>query len=130
MSGIALFLVAGGVGIAGVSAMPYSVEQDIYSVAQVSANIKELDGQKLRIRGWLNGCDGGFRCNLSALPGPMSGKSLTIDLVPEIEWHLGRLDGQEVVLEAVVTKECTVNICVDRGPDLIPVRAVKFSNHQ
>lgn len=100
--------------------------QQIYGVAEVKADILKLDGNNIQIRGWVKGCTGGLSCGLVASPDDVKGAYLSIAHVRSFEPQLTAARGQEIVLKAEVTKECTVNICTDRGPDLLPIRIMKI----
>lgn len=101
-------------------------ENGIYSVGEVKAAILSLDGKNVQVRGWLIGCHGGFDCRIATSPNDRDGPYLTIDLLKSFEPQLSLASGQEIILKAKVTKECTVNICTDRGPDLVPIRVMKI----
>ena len=95
------------------------------SVADVKSKLQSLDGKTIQIRGWVVGCNGGFDCRLVTSLSDQRSPSLTIDFVASFEPRLTAVAGDEIILRAKVTDECTVNICLDRGPDIIPIRVMK-----
>ena len=96
-----------------------------FSVAEVRNSIRSLNGEKILIRGWVVGCNGGFNCSLVQSLNDIDAPSLTIDFIAAFEPQLTLAAGDEVILKVRVTDECTVNICLDRGPDIVPIRLMK-----
>ena len=100
----------------------------VWHVDEVVARLSQLDGQVVRIRGWISGCDGGLDCYIESRPEAERARShtITIDFVSEVEPWLSRLSGKQVILESRVTAACrTTHICTDRAPDVVPIRVVR-----
>ena len=97
-------------------------------VATVRSHRLAWDGKMILVRGVIEGCHGGLRCTLrmpASKPTPTT-PWITLDMVKEVEPSLGRADGAEVVLRGRVTAVCAGDeICVDRGPDLVPINIVR-----
>lgn len=110
----------------GGSSLSAATKANVLSVSDVKNDILALDGKNVMVRGWVKGCGGALSmCELQTSPDANDGPSLTLAYVSTVEKQLKLVAGGEVILKARVTDECTVNICTDRGPDLVPIRVIK-----
>jgi len=101
------------------------------SVVEVMTRKAELDGKVVTVRGWLDRC-ANLSCGLyptrEAARSSGNRPFLSIGASPVVDNHLDLVRNAEVVIEARFDAKCVPPsdyICLDRVPELDPVRLVQ-----
>jgi hypothetical protein len=114
MWGAAVLILAAAPSGSGVAALG---GPEVLSVSDVIARHEELDGQKLRVRGWIGEC-GRLSCTLSAVPADAA-QTVSLGLSPDFDndpRFQDRSTIREVVAEATLARQCFNHAGEPRSP--------------
>jgi hypothetical protein len=86
------------------------------SIDQVLARHPELDGQRVRVRGWLSLCQS-LSCWMTTTPDKNARPFLSIGSSSSFDRAVAKWVGREVVIDATLNDECLRPdiICTDRA---------------
>ena len=122
----ATFLLALAVGSGAATA---AADPPALTIEEVVARHDELDGQGIRVRGWLTACEP-LSCRISAGPNRQDRPHLSIGGSETFDAAVENLIGRQIVLDATLDPKCLhiqvddpppegkAFICTDRAPVL------------
>jgi hypothetical protein len=116
------------------SVSPATLDDAALTVDEVVERHHELDGQAIRVRGWLTLCQP-LSCSLSSSPQRGDGFSLSIGGSDSFDRAVAGLIGRKIVVDAKLDAKCLhiqvdaelpsdVLLCLDRAPVLTSPRLV------
>jgi hypothetical protein len=90
------------------------------TIAAIRANPKKLDGQIVRLRGYVNRCSA-MNCVIAERPSNASGgigDTLSIATNPKFDATIAPLVPTYVEFDARLSADCLIAVCLDRAPVL------------